>query len=356
MHTIETERLVLRPWKAEDLDDLYHYAKNPAVGPNAGWKPHESLEESQKILESWLQEDESKSCTWAIVPKDTGRASGTISLDQNGRRPNVPDCRELGYALAQEEWGKGYMTEAAVAVLRYGFEELHLNLITVRHYTTNQRSRRVIEKCGFQYEGTQRQSSKLFDGTLVDGCFYSLTAQEFETRQKRSAAGLPGVPRDNSRLVLAMCRYEQGCTQRVNHFLKVHAFAKTIGEGEGYSPETRQLLEAAALVHDIGIKPSLEKYGREDGPCQEKEGPAPAREMLERLGYLPDFVERVCFLVGHHHTYTNIDGPDYQALVEADFLVNIFENNLQRPAIEEIEKKIFHTATGKTLLETLYLS
>ena len=161
-----------------------------------------------------------------------------------------------------------------------------------------------------------RQYSRLYDGTILDGCFYSLTAQEF-------AAGKP-VPRDNSALARAMCRYEGDCVQRVNHFLKVHGFAKIIGEGEGYPTETRQLLEAAA--------------------------------MLEELGYPPAFVERVCFLVGHHHTYTAIDGVDYQALVEADFLVNISEDGMERPAIEAVEKQIFRTAVGKELLRTLYLA
>ena len=192
-----------------------------------------------------------------------------------------------------------------------------------------------------------RQYSRLYDGTILDGCFYSLTAQEFAT-------GKP-VPRDNSALARAMCRYEGDCVQRVNHFLKVHGFAKIIGEGEGYPPETRQLLEAAALVHDIGIRPSLEKYGSSAGPYQEKEGPAVAKAMLEELGYPPAFVERVCFLVGHHHTYTAIDGVDYQALVEADFLVNISEDGMERPAIETVEKQIFRTAVGKELLRTCTL-
>lgn len=95
----------------------------------------------------------------------------------------MPNCRELGYVLGQEQWGKGYMTEAAKAVLRYGFAELGLELIAVRHYLHNQRSRRVIEKCGFHYEGTMRQYSRRYDGTLLDGCFYSMTAQEFQALQ-----------------------------------------------------------------------------------------------------------------------------------------------------------------------------
>ncbi len=183
MRTIETERLHLRPWRREDVEDLYAYAKNPNVGPNAGWKPHESLQESQDILQGWLNEDETKSCTWAIVPKETGHVSGSIALEEDGRRLHVPGCRSMGYVLAQEAWGKGYMTEAAQAVLSYGFQEMGLSLIAIDHYPHNQRSRRVIEKCGFHYEGLLRQGALLYDGTRQDLCCYSMTAEEFQSLQ-----------------------------------------------------------------------------------------------------------------------------------------------------------------------------
>ena len=84
MKPIETERLLLRPWRLEDAADMYAYAKNPNVGPNAGWKPHESVEESKAILESWIHSDEEEDI-WAIVPKETGRACGSIGLHQDGR-------------------------------------------------------------------------------------------------------------------------------------------------------------------------------------------------------------------------------------------------------------------------------
>lgn len=161
---------------------------------------------------------------------------------------------------------------------------------------------------------------------------------------------------DTARLVLKMCEYEEGEVKRVNHFLKVYGFAKTIGEGEGLEPARQEILEAAAIVHDIGIKRSLEKYGSSAGPYQEKEGPAIAREMLEGLGYDKALTDRVCYLVGHHHTYgAAIDGPDYQALVEADFLVNIFEGEMEEPAIREVREKVFKTATGLKLLDGLFL-
>lgn len=160
---------------------------------------------------------------------------------------------------------------------------------------------------------------------------------------------------NHASLILSMAEYEDGCVERVNHFLKVFAFAKTIGEGEGFPETTQGILETAAIVHDIGIKPSLEKYGSGAGEYQEKEGPAVAKEMLEGLGYPAHMIDRVCYLVGHHHTYSNIDGDDYQALIEADFLVNIFEGQMQRVEIEMVEQNIFRTETGKRLLHLLFL-
>ena len=113
-------------------------------------------------------------------------------------------------------------------------------------------------------------------------------------------------------------------------------------------------MEAAALVHDIGIKPSLERYGRENGKLQEQEGPACAEAMLKELGFAPAVIRRVCYLVGHHHTYTNIDGMDYQILVEADFLVNYFESGMSESAIRESVAKIFKTKSGTELAKEMF--
>ena len=182
MKPIETERLLLRPWRLEDAADMYAYAKNPNVGPNAGWKPHESVEESKAILESWIHSDEEEDI-WAIVPKETGRACGSIGLHQDGRRPGVPNCRELGYVLGQEQWGKGYMTEAVAPIIDHAFRREKLRLLSVNHFTFNDRSRRVIEKSGFQYEGTLRQGAVLHDGRVADLRCYSLLAWEYRLRE-----------------------------------------------------------------------------------------------------------------------------------------------------------------------------
>lgn len=151
-----------------------------------------------------------------------------------------------------------------------------------------------------------------------------------------------------------MTNYYAGDPARIHHFLKVHSFAKWIGEEEGLDQETLETLEAAALVHDIGIKIAEEKYGSDAGPLQEKEGPAAAKQILEESGYAGKLVERVCYLVGHHHTYTDIDGADYQILVEADFLVNLFEGHEDEKAIEHAYSRIFRTAAGKRMCREVY--
>ena len=144
-------------------------------------------------------------------------------------------------------------------------------------------------------------------------------------------------------------------TFRINHFLKVWAFARHIGLSEGLPEDTLFLLEITALMHDIGIRPSEEKYGSPAGKYQELEGPIAARPILEAHGFSGEQTDRICYLIGHHHTYKNMDGLDYQILVEADFLVNLFEEGHSRASIEHVREKIFRTAAGKKCLDTLYL-
>lgn len=155
-------------------------------------------------------------------------------------------------------------------------------------------------------------------------------------------------------LLLKMMEYEKGCSHRIHHFLKVTAFAEQIGRMEGADERTYEILRTAAVVHDIGIRPSLEKYGSSAGPYQEAEGPKVARPMLLALGYDEDVTDRVCYLVAHHHTYENMDGLDYQILVEADFLVNIHEGNMAPEAAEKVRRDIFRTAGGRRLFDYLY--
>ena len=156
------------------------------------------------------------------------------------------------------------------------------------------------------------------------------------------------------KLFLEMIAYYSGDPKRIQHFTKVHSYAKLIGEREQLSPEELYILEAAAYTHDIGIKPAEEKYGSSEGKLQEQEGPAVARGMLMRLGFAENVIERVCYLIGHHHTYDAIDGIDYQILVEADFLVNLAEEHSSRETIESVKNKIFKTKTGIWLINKIF--
>ena len=157
-----------------------------------------------------------------------------------------------------------------------------------------------------------------------------------------------------SHVISAMIAWFGTDAQRIHHFLKVYAFSKAIAEAEKVDEKTAQIIDLAALTHDIGIKPSEEKYQSASGHYQQLEGPGPAREMLLKEGIDPNIVERVCYLIAHHHTYTDIVGIDYQILVEADFLVNIHEGEMATTEIASIRKNIFRTSTGLAYLHTMY--
>ncbi|RII35188.1 HD domain-containing protein [Clostridium chromiireducens] len=156
-------------------------------------------------------------------------------------------------------------------------------------------------------------------------------------------------------IINEMIKYYSGDPRRVNHFLKVYSFAKAIGELEGIDKDTQNMLEVTAVMHDIGIKVSEEKYKSSAGNYQEIEGPPVAREMLSQLNFDEKFIERVCYLIGHHHTYSKIDGIDYQILIEADFLVNIYEDEIRDIQIRSIKEKYFKTKAGIQFLTDLYL-
>ena len=159
---------------------------------------------------------------------------------------------------------------------------------------------------------------------------------------------------NRTELIREMIAYDAGDAKRIQHFLKVHTLAALIGKEEKLSEETQNILEVAAILHDIGIHEAERKYGSTSGKYQEQEGASLAKAMLEKLGYEGNFVERVCYLVGHHHTYNQVDGQDYQILLEADFLVNAYEDQLSPKAIVSFRDKVFRTASGKKLLADMY--
>lgn len=158
------------------------------------------------------------------------------------------------------------------------------------------------------------------------------------------------------RLIEKMMDYYAGDPKRIQHFLKVYTFAKMIGEEEALPPEELFVLRTAAIVHDIGIRVSEEKYGSSAGKYQEKEGPAVAEPLLLSCGYEEEVIDRVLFLIANHHTYDRIEGADYQILVEADFLVNLYEDGCSRETAENVKKNIFRTKAGVRCLEQMYLN
>lgn len=152
-----------------------------------------------------------------------------------------------------------------------------------------------------------------------------------------------------------MIGFSNGNRQDINHFLKVYAFAKTIGECEGLDRDTQIILEAVAIVHDIACPLCREKYGNANGKLQELEGPALIRDFFAGSGLPQAMVDRIAWLVGHHHTLQGIDGPDHQILIEADYLVNADEGGYTRGNVENTLEQVFRTDTGRRLLKAMYL-
>ena len=148
---IETKRLILRPFKQQDLEDFYEYTKVEGVGERAGWKHHESIDESQSILDLFIDEDK----TFAIVLKENNKVIGSLGVEKYGMEEVLTEFfeyqgREIGYVLSKDYWCKGLMTEAVKAVINYLFNELNLDFLTCGYYEFNSQSKRVQEKCGFK--------------------------------------------------------------------------------------------------------------------------------------------------------------------------------------------------------------
>ena len=152
-----------------------------------------------------------------------------------------------------------------------------------------------------------------------------------------------------------MIAFYQGNLHDINHFLKVWAFARTIGEQEGLDEQTQRTLELAAVVHDIACPACREKYGNANGKYQELESPPLVEQFFEGMDVERRTAERISWLAAHHHTYTNVEGLDYRILLEADFLVNAGEGGLSRAAIETMRQNVFRTETGIRLLDSVYL-
>ena len=178
MIVLETARTLLRPFTDDDAPDLYAYAKDPRVGPAAGWRPHGSVEESLRIIHTVF----SAPHVFAVVDRSGGHVVGSVGFVGRPRdEEGLSD--ELGYALSPAFWGRGLMTEVAKCVLEYGFTELGMKAIWCSHYEENDRSRRVIEKCGFTHVFDQRLSDEFAENRLTR--FYVLLREDWKRRAAR---------------------------------------------------------------------------------------------------------------------------------------------------------------------------
>ena len=157
------------------------------------------------------------------------------------------------------------------------------------------------------------------------------------------------------RLKMKMIEWDRGDPKRIQHFLKVSSFAVTIAQGERADEHTLFILEALGYIHDIGIRIAETQYGRSDGPLQQKLGPPAAKAMLEELDFDRADIERICLLIANHHTYnSDIDGLDFQILLEADACVNMYEKGSPERARRAMLKNVFRTGSGKYIYKTMF--
>lgn len=175
---IETKRLVLREIKRSDARSVFDYAKDPRVGPNAGWKPHKEEKESLEFINYAIQKREfGQPGIFAIVLKENYKMIGTIEIHSFQEFKG-----EIGFVLHPDYWNQGLITEAAKAVIIYGMEILELERLQYCHFDMNVRSKRVCEKLGFTFEGVLRKKFKLFDGRYMDDYTYSITQDDYKNK------------------------------------------------------------------------------------------------------------------------------------------------------------------------------
>lgn len=167
---LRTDRLIIRPYTEDDLLVFHEICRNPNIGNNGGWKPHESIVESEQILKYYFIQEPFR---WAVARRDTKELIGSIGFSWDEKR-TYDEVKSLGYWLNEMYWGQGYMTEAVRAVVKYAFENLNFEYISADCYADNFGSRRVLEKAGFEFEGTLHRGAKSADGKIHDLLCYFL--------------------------------------------------------------------------------------------------------------------------------------------------------------------------------------
>ena len=175
----ETERLILRGWAESDAEECYKYAKDPRVGPAAGWQAHTSVKQTRQIIREVLSSPE----TYAIILKETGLPIGCIGF-KNNDLATKQDETELGFWIGVPYWGQGIMKEAVEPLIRHAFSDLKLNRIWCAYYDGNERSKRVQEKLGFKYQWTSKDVPVPQLGELRIGHVNLLTKEDWLKKQK----------------------------------------------------------------------------------------------------------------------------------------------------------------------------
>lgn len=182
MNSLETERLILRPWSEDDAEDLYKYASDAEIGPPAGWPQHTSVENSYDIIRTVLSAPE----TYAVCLKEDGKPIGSIGFHRRDLAV-AEDEYELGYWIGKPFWGRGLIPEAAREMLRYAFEDLGMNRIWCGYYDGNEKSKRVQEKLGFVYQRKAEGIEVKLLGEIRTGYSNLMTKEHWQELQKGMA-------------------------------------------------------------------------------------------------------------------------------------------------------------------------
>lgn len=177
MKTLETPRLVLRNWQTNDVNDLFDIMKNTSVSMG-GWKPHSDINTTFEILKEYIKSDE----RWAIELKNNGKVIGSIRLYPDINRGKYY-AKLINYVLSEDYWGNGYMTEAIRRIIKFVFEEMDIDLLTAFHYPDNIKSKRVLERCGFEYEGTIEQGCQRYDGQVFDAVIHCIEKSDYYRKE-----------------------------------------------------------------------------------------------------------------------------------------------------------------------------
>ena len=184
MPDLRTPRLRLRKLTMRDAADIYRYSRDPEVARHVLWDAHRSIGDSRAYLRYMLRRYRShEPASWGIELMETGQIIGTIGF-MWVQEDNA--AAEVGYSLSRDHWGKGYMTEALRAVIQYGFDVIGLHKVQICVRPSNTPSRKVIEKCGFVYEGNLRDYFLMPDGTFEDRMYFSILKSEFKKTEEKN--------------------------------------------------------------------------------------------------------------------------------------------------------------------------